>query len=178
MSVITNLPYELDIPVYDVMMFRWIPETDSFEVCLKIMKDIHHFPFNMNGLDSCLFASKMRKGVKDKDERYTIVNLHLPHHPCEPEDAYHSPSPLYYMGPNGIEWASQSMRKFKGLPPQARMCYQCEYDEYIWRKVESAELPKNRNTFYHWAVWNAFVNHRMNEEDSSDTETEPLTDEE
>jgi hypothetical protein len=94
---------------------------------------------------------------------YKNIEIHLQNNPGEPDEEYRTPSALYYVDENGIHFATRNMRKFLGIPGNARKCYQCEYDEYIWKKVESGELPKTQSRFYNWAVWNAYREYRLQE---------------
>jgi hypothetical protein len=144
----TNLQFELDTPVYEMLMFRWIAEDDSFEARIKI---IDKSKYNPN------YPSEVS---------YKHITLYLEENKDAPENAYQSPSVLYYMGPNGIEWASSHIRKFKGIPEGSRMCHQCKYDEYIWKQVESEKLPKSTHYFYNWAVWDAYLQYRIVEASS------------
>jgi len=68
------------------------------------------------------------------------------------------------MGPKGIGWASKSMRVFQGMPDGARHCYQCEYDEYIWKQIEEGKMEKTEHNFYNWAVWDAYLEWQKCEE--------------
>jgi hypothetical protein len=139
----TPLPFELDTPVYDAVRFKYVEEDNSFEVFLKILD---------------------QKAYKKGIHQYKTKRLFLPDHPTEPADHYHRPSALLYIGPSGIGRLTSGMRKFQGMPEGARRCYQCEYDEYVWKRVEEGSLPKSNAYFYNWAVWDAYREYRQNEE--------------
>jgi hypothetical protein len=143
MDVYSTLPFELDIPVYEIVMFTLNSEDNTFEVLLNIID-----------------PKKLEQGIT----KYKTKRMYLPDHPKDPSDSYHQPSALLYMGPNGIGRATASMRKFQGMPEGARSCYQCEYDEYVWKRVEEGTLPKSDAYFYNWAVWDTYIEYRRGEE--------------
>jgi hypothetical protein len=145
-DLFTNLPFEKDAEIYKVLQFKWIESTDTFQVVLNIVDKERY------RLDTPTFLIP-----------YKMVTIDLPNNVADPAEYYHPPSVLYYVDVNGIHFATMNMRKFLGIPLNARMCFQCEYDEYIWKKVESGEFPKTASRFYNWAVWNAYCEYQLNE---------------
>jgi hypothetical protein len=80
-----------------------------------------------------------------------ILKLDIEYTDDDPAVIYRSPGPRNLIDSNGLG----AIESFCRMPVSARKCYQCEYDEYIYKTSLNPDEIADKRDIINIAVWKA-----------------------